>query len=86
MEPQPIHLHRPAARSATGAWSVADVLALFELPFHELLFRAQSVHREHFDPGRVQLSSLLCAIDRMFPNEGRRKRRHSRGPRRLRKP
>ena len=59
MEPQPIHLHRPAARSATGAWSVAHVLALFELPFHELLFRAQSVHREHFDPGRVQLSSLL---------------------------
>ncbi|MFL6663182.1 MAG: biotin synthase BioB [Rhizobacter sp.] len=59
MEPQPIRLHRPAARSATGAWSVAEVLALFELPFHELLFRAQSVHREHFDPGRVQLSSLL---------------------------
>ncbi len=32
----------------------------------------------------LRLSSLLCAIDRIFPNEGRRKRRHNRGPRRLR--
>ena len=34
----------------------------------------------------LRLSSLLCAIDRIFPSEGRRKRRHNRGPRRLRKP
>jgi biotin synthase len=32
---------------------------LFELPFSELLFRAQTVHRSHFDPSRVQLSTLL---------------------------
>ena len=38
---------------------VAQVLALFELPFHELMFRAQSVHREHFDPAALQLSTLL---------------------------
>jgi len=36
-----------------------DVLALFELPFTELVYRAQTVHRGHFEPDRVQLSSLL---------------------------
>ncbi len=40
-------------------WPVADVQALFELPFLDLLFRAQQVHREHFDAGEVQLSTLL---------------------------
>jgi biotin synthase len=38
---------------------VAQVLALFELPFHELMFRAQGVHRQHFDPAALQLSTLL---------------------------
>jgi len=36
-----------------------EVLALFELPFSELVFRAQSIHRQHFDPAAVQLSTLL---------------------------
>ena len=36
-----------------------DVLALWELPFTELLYRAQGVHRQHHDPAAVQLSSLL---------------------------
>jgi len=40
-------------------WLPVDVEALFELPLPELLFRAQSVHREHFDPAAVQLSTLL---------------------------
>ena len=40
-------------------WSRADVAALFALPFAELIFRAQTVHREHFDPSRVQISTLL---------------------------
>ncbi len=39
--------------------SVAAVEALLNLPFSDLLFRAQSVHREHFDPNEVQLSTLL---------------------------
>jgi len=44
----------------TGArWPRAEVEALFELPFMELLFRAQQVHREHFDASEVQLSTLL---------------------------
>jgi biotin synthase len=36
-----------------------DVMALFELPFSELVFRAQTSHRSHFDPAAVQLSTLL---------------------------
>src|SRR5690606_7100481 len=36
-----------------------QVLALFDLPLHELLYRAQGVHRQHFDPGQVQVSTLL---------------------------
>ena len=40
-------------------WRVAELEALFELPFNELLFRAQSVHRQHFDPTEVQLSTLI---------------------------
>ncbi len=38
---------------------VDDVLALYELPFPDLIYRAQSVHREHFDPAALQLSTLL---------------------------
>jgi biotin synthase len=40
-------------------WGVAQVAALFELPFNDLLYRAQSVHRRHFDPNAVQVSTLL---------------------------
>jgi biotin synthase len=51
----------PAAphQSAPAAWKVADVIALYDLPFNDLLFRAQQAHREHFDPNLVQLSTLL---------------------------
>jgi biotin synthase len=38
---------------------VAEVQALFELPFTEMLYRAQTVHRGNFDPNAVQLSTLL---------------------------
>ncbi len=40
-------------------WSRDEVLVLFELPFPELLFRAAQVHRAHFDPAEVQVSTLL---------------------------
>ncbi|MCD9105684.1 biotin synthase BioB [Bradyrhizobium japonicum] len=40
-------------------WTVEDAWAAYRLPFNDLLFRSQSVHREHFDPNRVQLSRLL---------------------------
>lgn len=50
-------------------WTVEEVEALFALPFNDLLFHAQSIHRQNFDPNRVQLSTLLniktggCAED-----------------------
>jgi biotin synthase len=40
-------------------WTRAEVRALFALPFSELIFRAQSVHRLHFDATEVQISTLL---------------------------
>jgi len=40
-------------------WTLAEVRALFVLPFNDLLFHAQRVHRQHFDPNTVQISQLL---------------------------
>jgi biotin synthase len=40
-------------------WSVAEVEALFAQPFGDLMFQAQTVHRAHFDPNEVQVSTLL---------------------------
>ncbi|MDZ4048888.1 biotin synthase BioB [Limnobacter sp.] len=40
-------------------WSVEAIEALFALPFNDLIFKAQQVHREHFDANTVQLSTLL---------------------------
>jgi biotin synthase len=40
-------------------YRVADVEALFALPFNDLLFQAHSLHRQHFDPNAVQVSTLL---------------------------
>lgn len=40
-------------------WSAAEISALFDLPFSDLMFRAQTVHREWFDPNEVQMSTLL---------------------------
>lgn len=65
---------RATARSSApvrpnGQWQVAEVEALFALPFMDLLHRAHRVHREHFDPNEIQLATLLsvktggCAED-----------------------
>lgn len=48
-----------ALRTNAEPWTVNAVAALFELPFNDLLFRAQQVHREYFDANAVQLSTLL---------------------------
>jgi len=60
---QPIELFRPVPHLKAGGaalrWPVDAVAALFELPFNDLIFRAQQVHREHFDANEVQLSTLL---------------------------
>src|SRR5208283_3054297 len=49
----------PAQDHGADAWPLTAVQALFDLPFNDLLYRAQQVHREHFDPNTVQLSTLL---------------------------
>ncbi len=45
--------------STEARWSRAQVEALLALPFPELMFRAMQAHRAHFDPARVQISTLL---------------------------
>jgi biotin synthase len=60
--PHTVALHRPTAaikERADATWPLADVLALFELPFNELMFRAQQAHRTHFPDGDVELATLL---------------------------
>jgi biotin synthase len=49
----------PESHVAPPRWSPQDVQALMALPFPELLFRAMTVHRAHFRPGEVQISTLL---------------------------
>ncbi|MDO6470079.1 biotin synthase, partial [Neptunomonas phycophila] len=41
-----------------NVWTVAEVQALFDLPFKDLLFQAQTVQRQHFNPIEVQVSTL----------------------------
>jgi len=40
-------------------WTIEQARELFNLPFNDLMFRAQTVHREYFDPNEVQVSTLL---------------------------
>ena len=49
----------PIAGAPRHDWGREEVRALFDLPFPELMFRAQSVHRQNFDPAEVQISTLL---------------------------
>jgi biotin synthase len=50
---------RKSKQSTEQRWSVADIEALFALPFSDLIYKAQTVHRQHFDPNAVQVSTLL---------------------------
>ncbi|WP_269932954.1 biotin synthase BioB [Aminobacter sp. HY435] len=56
-----LHLNAAAEplKGASPQWSREDAQAIYDLPFNDLLFRAQTVHRANFDPNRVQLSRLL---------------------------
>ncbi|MES2291630.1 MAG: biotin synthase BioB [Pseudomonadota bacterium] len=47
------------ASSPRTDWTRNEIAALFDLPFDELMFRAQTVHREHHTPGEVQMCTLL---------------------------
>ena len=40
-------------------WRIEEITALFDLPFNDLIFKAQTMHRENFDPNAVQVSTLL---------------------------
>ncbi len=50
-------LHREV--NASGSWTVAQIEALFHLPFNDLLSQAQTVHRTNFPEGDVELATLL---------------------------
>jgi biotin synthase len=47
---------------APPRWTSGTAFSLYKQPFNDLLFRAHAIHREHFDPNRVQLSRLLNMI------------------------
>src|SRR5688572_32072850 len=48
-----------ASDGIRSSWTLEEVRALHRLPFADLMHRAQSVHRLHFDPNAVQVSTLL---------------------------
>lgn len=56
---QAIHFRHATPHPELVYWSVCKVEALFERPFLDLVFQAASVHRQHFDARRIQLSTLL---------------------------
>ena len=48
-----------AAAIHDSSWTLESARKLYDLPFSDLIFQAQQIHRVHFDPNRVQLSKLL---------------------------
>jgi len=52
-------LQSPISNPPRHDWTREEVRALFDLPFPELMFRAQGVHRQNFEPTEVQMSTLL---------------------------
>jgi biotin synthase len=60
---QPMHWHPPAAAVAADSghqrWSVEAVQQLLDLPFMQLLYSAQTVHRQHWPDGEIELATLL---------------------------
>ena len=39
-------------------WTIAEIQSLLDMPFNDLMFEAQTVHRKNFDPNAVQVSTL----------------------------
>jgi len=52
-------IYRMTQQSTRHNWSLDEISDLFSLPLNDLLFKAHSIHREHFDANEVQISSLL---------------------------
>lgn len=61
MTSQTVKLYRPLAEANPQPirWTVEQIEGLFKLPFADLLYQAQQIHRQYFDPNAVQLSTLL---------------------------
>ncbi|EYD73681.1 biotin synthase BioB [Limimaricola hongkongensis] len=63
-------------------WTRAEAQAIFDQPFNDLLFQAQTVHRQHFDPNKVQRSRLSniktggCAEDCAYCSQSARNGSH----------
>jgi biotin synthase len=55
----PLPTRKPVQPDIHARFSVAEIEALFALPFNDLVHQAATIHRTHFDPNRVQLSTLL---------------------------
>src|SRR5690606_13136764 len=53
------HLNAQPGTDATQRWAIAQLLDLYALPFNDLIYQAQTIHRRHHDPNTIQLSSLL---------------------------
>jgi biotin synthase len=56
---QPVTLHRSIPVRTGGLWTVEAIQELLDLPFMDLVHRAQTVHREHFPEGDIELATLL---------------------------
>src|SRR5579859_3035737 len=54
-----LHVTEQTVAEEPARWTGESAGAIYRLPFNDLLFRAHSLHRQHFDPNRVQLSRLL---------------------------
>ncbi len=55
----PTNLAQLAEGEIRHNWQTTEVQALYEMPLNDLLFKAQTVHRLHFDPNQVQTSTLM---------------------------
>lgn len=60
-----LHNHMPTDK----IWTVEDVIELYELPFADLIFQAQTLHRKYFPKGTMQLSTLLNIKDGGCPED-----------------
>ncbi|TCT22056.1 biotin synthase BioB [Thiobaca trueperi] len=49
----------PTVPTLRHDWALDEIQSILDLPFNDLLFHAQTVHRAHFDPNRIQVSTLL---------------------------
>lgn len=52
-------VHQHPNTSVRHDWTIKEIQALFDLPFNDLMFQAQTVHRQFHDPNAVQVSTLL---------------------------